>query len=39
MGVVQQELIALGKAFVEKAGMSDIPTPILGVPIIRSGGE
>ena len=32
----RKQIVATGKAIIEKAGMSDIPTPVLGVPI--SGG-
>lgn len=34
LGTAHQKIIATGKAIIEKAGTSDIPTPILGVPII-----
>lgn len=37
MRALQRELINMGQSFVEKAGMADIPTPILGVPIIPRG--
>jgi hypothetical protein len=36
IGEVRRQLIATGKAIIEKAGTADIPTPILGVPIVGS---
>lgn len=34
LGEARRQLIATGRAIIEKAGTSDIPTPVLGVPII-----
>jgi|WetSurMetagenome_2_1015567.scaffolds.fasta_scaffold1228703_1 hypothetical protein len=34
VGEARRQLIATGRAIIEKAGTSDIPTPVLGVPII-----
>jgi len=34
IGAARKQLIATGRAIIEKAGNSDIPTPVLGVPII-----
>jgi len=34
LGETRRQLIATGKAIIEKAGTADIPTPVLGVPII-----